>query len=387
MHSLKKKLFVASLNPFLNGGGSQATRAYLDATLDLFGNENVRVMIGDEYKILEEYKDLHYITVPKRSLIEKSYEYFWGYLSRFTLPLYNYLVDHKDDYDVCIINGSLTCGRKTKSINELGIKTITIFHNYEIEYHKDNRTKESLYGHYLGIIKDLEKNAFINSSLNLFLTEQDKSTFRRVYGKERNKSSVLGTFDYKNREVEKLGKTIKDYDIVISGSLSDYQTVVGVVDFVNNYLKIAERIIPNLKILITGRNPRAEIINIVNSRPDIFTMIPNPEFILPIVQSAKMYLCPTCIGGGLKLRAMDGLKCGLPLLSNIISSRGYDNYFEKPYYKIYHDERSFETGLLELWSFINSNTNFNENINNDYYAYFGYQSGLSRFEKEVESIL
>ena len=38
-------LFVCVVTPFRFGGGAQATTAYLDATLDVFGHQNVDVLV------------------------------------------------------------------------------------------------------------------------------------------------------------------------------------------------------------------------------------------------------------------------------------------------------------------------------------------------------
>ncbi len=378
-----KAMFVAACNPFEKGGGSQATLAYLDATIEVFGSKNVTLMISNTSVIPDRYKEIEIIKVPIRSHFKRNIDYLRGYLSRFTLPLMKYLYNNKSLYQYCIINGSLTGGKAIPYINKLGIKTVVIYHNYEVEYHKDNRTVESLKGHYLGVIKRIEGLSFREANLNLFLTRQDESLFRNAYGTERGRNFILGTFDFREREVEKLSVIKKDYDITISGSLVNYQTAVGIIDFHRNYLTIAKQMIPNLKVLLTGRNPSQEIINIQNSDTDVYTIMPNPEKILSVVQRGKIYLCPTCIGGGLKLRAMDGLKCGMPILVHEVSARGYDYYFDKPYYRIYNDEDSFRNGLDDLLAFINENPNYSELINNDYYEYFGYQKGVDRLRKAL----
>ena len=335
-------LFVASLNPFANGGGAQATHAYLDAVLDVFGRHNITLMISDTASIPDDYQDLEIIKIPNRNLIFQIIGYLRGYLSRFTEPLVDYLSKNKEKYKLCIINGSLVGGKAIPVLNGLDIKTAVIYHNYEVEYHRDNHTIESLKGHYFGMIKRLEGISFREAKLNLFLTSQDELLFRNAYGLEKGRSYILGTFDFKNREVENLSRSEKKFDITISGSLGNYQTVVGVMDFHEKYLSIAKKCIPGLKILLTGRNPSPEIVDLQDHDQETYSVIPNPLEILPVVQKGRIYLCPTCIGGGLKLRAMDGLKCGLPVLVHEVSARGYDYYFGKPYFRVYNDEVYFE---------------------------------------------
>ena len=376
-------LFVASLNPFANGGGAQATHAYLDAVLDVFGRHNITLMISDTASIPDDYQDLEIIKIPNRNLIFQIIGYLRGYLSRFTEPLVDYLSKNKEKYKLCIINGSLVGGKAIPVLNGLDIKTAVIYHNYEVEYHRDNHTIESLKGHYVGMIKRLEGISFREAKQNLFLTSQDELLFRKAYGTESGHSYVLGTFDYKEREVEILTQSEIEYDLSVSGSLSNYQTTIGVMDFHDKYLPVAKRIIPGIKILLTGRNPSDTIKEMQKNEKDTFAIIPNPQEILPIVRKGRVYLCPTCIGGGLKLRAMDGLKSGMPVLVHEVSARGYDYYFDKPYFRIYHDEESFEKGLTDILSYLNTTKDHAKEINRDYYEYFGYRKGIERMRQAL----
>jgi hypothetical protein len=379
-------LFVAAIDMFVNGGGAQGTHAYLDATLDIFGRDSVTVMVGDQVGIPKEYSDITFVKVPKRSSIESYVGFFTGNMSRMTKPLIEYVKTHHDEYKYCIINGSLTGGRAVKIIESYGIKTIVIFHNYEVEYHRDNKSKVSLHGHYLGSIKRAEELSYKHATLSLFMTSDDIKIFEKAYGASHTKKHILGTYDYKAREQENIKKDNKKYDIVISGSLVTYQTYIGIKDFFDKYLSITEDIIENVSIVLTGRSPSSEVLDIQKRRSDVFSIIPNPDDILTVVQEGRLYLCPTCIGGGLKLRAMDGLKCGLPVLAHEVSARGYDYYYDKDYFQIYNNEESFRIGLTKLISYLDGNKEASETINREYYEYFGYAAGVNRFKEALKQI-
>lgn len=380
----KKVLFVSAVDLFVNGGGAQATHAYLDASIDIFGRENVVVMLGTQISIPKEYEDLKYVRVPARSKVKSCIGFLNGSLSRMTDALLSYLRKHRDEYDICIINGSLTGGKTVKKIEKMGIRTMVIFHNYEVEYHRDNRTIISLKGHFLGAIKRAEKLSYMNSSVGIFLTQNDVDLFAEAYGESEAKRVIVGTFDYKNKAKDSVGGVEKKYSIVISGSLITYQTYIGVKDFFENYFDLAKDVIPNLSILIAGRNPSEDILKYQHDNPDRVQIIPNPEDIISLVRQGSIYLCPTCIGGGLKLRAMDGLKSGLPVLAHEVSARGYDYYFGKEYFRAYSDRDSFKKGLMELLAFTERAEQVSELINKEYYEYFGYESGLERFREAVK---
>ena len=54
---MSKVLYIATWNPFTTGGGAQATRSYLDAILDIFGANNVDVIMGTA-KVKPEHGDV-----------------------------------------------------------------------------------------------------------------------------------------------------------------------------------------------------------------------------------------------------------------------------------------------------------------------------------------
>lgn len=373
---MDKVLFIASCNPFIKGGGSQAVLAYMESVVDIYGTENVDIMIPQECIIPSRYANLGYIKVKKRKAFEKYFDYIVGNLSRFTIPITKAV--KRKRYSICIINGGVIAGNAVTKLKKQGIKVAVIHHNYEPEYHADNKTIESLNGHFLYYIAKAEKIAYKNADYNLFLTNQDKQTFFHKYGKSIGINTVIGCYETKYSETSHIGSVYgKEYSIAISGSLCDYQTIVGVTNFYDKYYTIAKNIISDLKILLTGRNPDSVIRGIVKTNPD-FQLVANPEKILEEVSKAKIFVCPTNIGGGLKLRVMDGLKCGMPVLVHEISARGYDFYYDKPYFKIYSDEVTFSNCLTDIIRFMDSVPNYETMIFSDYVKYFGFENGKNR---------
>ena len=385
---MKRVLFLATNDFNVFGGGPQAVRAYLDSTLEIFGNDNVDVMIGEEYKLLDEYQNLNVIRIPKRAKIRSLYEIFKGTMSRWSIPLLRFINQHYKEYDLIILNYSIT-GIIVPSIKKLGLKVVTIHHNEEIEYNMDNKTIYTLGGRWSYWINKAQKKAYKYSDINLFLTTQDKETFELMYGKPNAQiNEVIGVYDYKSSQIIRDFESKIDYNIGVSGSLCNYQTTHGIVDIMHNYFDIIIKLIPNCRILFTGRNPSPEIIKIVNDNKKNIEVLPNPEDIISNIQKSSIYLCPTDIGGGLKLRAMDGLKAGLPILVHKVSARGYDMFLGKPYFKVYDDRESFRIGLEELMEFIsNINVDTRERISDDYYYYFSYKSGTNRLKQYLNSLV
>ena len=377
----KKVIFIANNSPFGYGGASQGLHCFLDAVLDIFGRDSVVVMTVAEVTVPEQYRDIQTIQIPRRGTVGQLIGFITGNLRRFISPLIAYMKEHHDEYDLCIINGSLM-GKAVKALSELKVKTAVIFHNYEVEFHKDNRTIESLNGHYLGAIRRSERMSFKYSDMNLFHSSQDLDLFLNAYGTPKGHNSVLGVYNIKDTETgNDLRDVEKEYDLTISGSLVNYQNTAGVVNFNDFYLETAQSVIPNLKVLLTGRNPSERILEIQQQHSNVYTIVPNPEDILSVVQKGRIYVSPTNIGGGMKIRAMDGLRSGMPILAHEVSARGYDFYHGKPYFKSYHNKESFEKGLKELMDYIRVTPNYREIINKDYKEFFSYKAGVERMRK------
>lgn len=376
-----KILYVTLVDPFVYGGGSQATRAYLDSLIDIYGANNIDLFSWMSITECKDYESLKVIKINKNnSVLSLVLGVVTTDITRLGRPLKQYL-KHNSNYDLCIINGGILAGYVVHSLRKIGIKTIVIHHNEEVEFNIDNKSRLSFGGKCSYFIRMNERKAYIYSDLNLFLTKDDLITFEKLYGQSvARKNKLIGCYDYKKALIINDVNVVGEYDFVISGSLVNYQTVTGIVDFYSKYFKIASNIINNPTILLTGRNPDKKILEIAASNPYNFKLIPDPKDIISIVAKGKIYICPINIGGGLKLRAMDGLKCGMPILVHERSARGYDFFMGKPYFKIYNDEESFKNGLLDILQFINDTSDYKRTINVDYYSYFSYAAGTERMK-------
>jgi len=382
----KKILFIATVNPFNFGGGSQATRAYLDSVLDIYNRKNVDVVIPYESNIPINYSDVNFIKIKKRSKFSSILYFLFGVLGRFAMPVTKYIKSNKGKYSMCIINGGREGGWIARRISNEDVNIVVIHHNQEVEYCMDNLSKYTFGNKWPYTVRKLESNAYKFSDINLFLTQDDMEAFSIMYGNNKGVNRLIGCYDFKDATIIKPNYIEKIYEIVISGSLSTYQTVHGVLSFYDNYFSLSKKLIPDVKILITGRNPTEQIKQIVAGHSTNFELIESPIDIMAEVQKASIYICTTDIGGGLKLRVMDGLKSGLPVLVHKVSSRGYDSFFDKPYFQVYYNKETFENGLREIINYMNNTNDFSYTINNDYYKYFGYNSGTERMQHVLELI-
>jgi len=98
------------------------------------------------------------------------------------------------------------------------------------------------------------------------------------------------------------------------------------------------------------------------------------------ISKANIYICPTSVGGGLKLRIMDGLKAGLPVLTHIVSERGYDEFKKAGVLFSYFNKGNFEENLINLMDLYNAGNIIKDKIINIYNSVFSYDAGVRRLK-------
>jgi glycosyltransferase involved in cell wall biosynthesis len=140
------------------------------------------------------------------------------------------------------------------------------------------------------------------------------------------------------------------------------------------------RLLPDWQVALMGRNPSEHLINIVQQTPNM-TIYPNPKDIRSLAADCTIYLCPMDSGGGLKLRIMDGLRAGQPIILHERSARGYEILSNKSYFKTYNDINSFIEAVQAIHTYIASNANSRQTIQEEYYTLFGLERGINHLKE------
>jgi len=371
-------LYIADVNMFANNGGGLCNLSCYNAVCKIFP-ENVDLMHAEEYIPLN-YNNINIIPVPRMSNLHRGFNLIRGRIHRLNPFAIKYITKNYTKYSLCIINGGITAGDMIDKIKSLGLKTVVIHHNFETDYQIFNKTLMSFYGLMPYYIIRNEKKAFLKADINYFLTSYDKIKFYESYGLPLGLCDIIGCFETCDKQMDLNNFYSEPKTIVISGSLNFRQTTDGIIDFFKNYYSDAINLDPNIKVLITGRNPVKAILELKNEFDNIEICI-NPENINSIVQRGCIYLCPISAGGGIKLRIMDGLRLGLPILTHEKSVRGYESFLNKKYFKTYKDLDTFKKSFKDLMNLIEMKKNDNFQIQQDYLDTYSFNAGVKRFEK------
>ena len=364
------------------GGGVFASRAYINALSCLFGRVTLLcpAKMEDDINSYQINSNVQIIPiVSKISILHKIFNYCIGRISRYYNVFESIL--ETANFDLVVFDNSKASSGLIDIAHKYVRSVITIHHNYEYDYVKDNVS---------GIIKPLllywtrkyEYQAIVKSDLNLTLTEYDKKQFYTKYHLSSHIKIInTGSFEYINQSYKKsifsssriIGNKKK---FLITGNLSAKQTYDSLILWFSTYFPILQKECPDYSLTIAGKKPSNDLMD--TCRILGITLIPSPVTMADILNEAEIYICPISKGGGIKLRVMDGLKVGLPIVCHEVSARGYEHFVSKGYVIPYHDLSSFDTSIKEVLA-----KSYNrDEIILEYNKYFSFESGVDRL-KEV----
>lgn len=379
---MAKILYILKHNPWGIGGGCYACRNYLELFSEIFKGMHIDVLICSEY--LKNAKQIdftncRFIPVASRTRLEKYMSPLTGVLHRHNGVAKRMIAEN--DYDYCIFDHNSIAGSLVDDCRKAGIKTIVLNHNCEQEYFRDNnsRMKNLLL---LPVVRRNERHSYKECDYNIFLTEEDEATFKKLYGSSETKSIVGGCFLRKGEKINVEDDRPFDKEnpkIVISGTMGNVQNLDGI----NYFLDELYRFVPdNMSIVLTGRNPSVELKEKVAQYNNV-RIIENPENILDIVGQCDIFVCPTRLGGGMKLRIIDGLRCGLPVIAHKVSARGYTPFMKNGIVRQFESPEGFKDCLEKTLADIKSKRLDMHKIKSEADIFFSFNTALERIKKGI----
>ena len=256
---------------------------------------------------------------------------------------------------------------------------VVVHDNYEYEYTKDNFPFWQL-SYLLPITVKGEKEAVRRSDLNLALSTQDRDLLRNRYDADRKaRFEVLGVFEYKDRPLPEQPGPVEEDVFVITGNLGVRQTLDSLYPWLDTYWPLLRERVPGCRLLVAGKNPAPELK--ARLLAEGAELIDTPSDMGDVLRRARYYVCPTCKGGGVKLRVMDGLRYGLPCLVHEVSARGYETFRDRNLFA-YADPESFRDALDRMLRVSVDRTLALET----YTVHFSFYSGVSRMKKYLSSL-
>ena len=343
----KKLLYITHHQLDQNNGGANASKGFLHCMAKFFTEGTVMCHSMEDAK---PYIPDNMVFMPlrdQRSKVRKMVDMYRGVINAYYYFVREHLRNHH--YDVVVIDHTFSGAGLPAFIKSTGAKLITIHHNVERDYLRDNNKEKPLLYRwpFLHFSKKAERDCLRYSDLNLTVTEHDAKVFRSWFPESR----ILhwGIFEHRAIKEPLFEEKTPGRVFVISGSLYFRQSTLPVMDFVKRYWPLVLQVCPEASLIITGRNPSEELKAVCGKAKKV-SIVPNPENMADVVRQGNYYICPIYAGSGLKLRIFDGLKQGLPVICHEVAANGYERVAEKECLFVYHDEQTFKEALGRLLS-------------------------------------
>ena len=383
---MNKRLLVITRHRLSeNNGGSNGSKGFIHCFAALFDNcsliypdfkEDPAAFIPAKYKL--------YPCHDGRPDIQKGLDMYRGVVSSLSAFTKAHLATHR--YDVIVIDHSFIASSLIKAVKQTGAKVITIHHNVERDYLNDNKHQFGLSYRlpYLFFGKKAERDCLLASDVNLTVTQRDAATFRSWYADRDLHVYEWGNFEYRPIEEKSFPVSNDGQTFVITGSLCFEQSLAPIMEFVTRYWPLVKETYPAARLIVAGRNPSARLVASCHQQSGI-TVIANPTEMTTIVAQGNYYVCPINKGSGRKLRVIDGLRQGLPVLCHQVSVSGYEKLLACNCLYAYHDEASFSHSLNQMISAQVSPAT----VYQAYRQNFSLETGIQRLRTvlEKESIL
>lgn len=367
-------------NNYLKGGtgAMNASKCFVNSFAAVAQKMTVLYPIKDGYDATDISKHVELIPVfDYRTKLRKMLDLLYGKLHRFGKETAMYFDASK--YDTAVFDSSIASFHLIKKARKAGLKCITIHHNYQVEFVKDD-TPWYLLPIMLFWTYFSEKGAVKNSHLNLTLTKTDADSLRMHYDKN-GKYEVIGVCDYLHKDyiANNIDRKFGQF-FIITGQLSSIQTERSLIPWLEDFFPIMKEEFPDSTLVIAGRSPSYRLIN--KCKQLGVSIIPSPVDMQPILDAGDYFICPTDLGSGLKLRNMDGLRAGMPILTHEKSVRGYEAMVDAGIMYYYNDKESFRKQLISMVKASNSK----QDVLDAYKSYFSLESGIARLNVILQNL-
>ena len=381
----KKVLIVSNHYPDLKSGGSFVSLAYINAFARLFKNCSLIYPERTPGSSADIDPGVVKIAVKdKRHPIIKGLRVYTGKIHRFRKTLIDYL--SANHTDILVFDTSIVAASTIRAVAGSDTQLITIHHNVEKDYLAANPPNILYRIPYLFYARKAEEEAIRYSNLNLVLTNEDKARFEELFS-HTSPIKVTGVFNHlslKKKPPADIKKIPDPYSpsFVITGNLAFRQSDISIRHFIAYYWPLLKSVLPGATLLVTGAKPGKKLTRACLKRPDI-KLYPNPERIDDIVGNCDYYISPVFSGSGFKLRAMDGLSCGLPVLSHTVSARGYSELINSGCMFTYSSGSSFVDALDKMLK----TTMPAEDIFRACHNRFSFEKGVEKLKAGIKDLI
>ena len=111
--------------------------------------------------------------------------------------------------------------------------------------------------------------------------------------------------------------------LIYTGGMNMFANRDAVMHFVGDIWPLIKASAPDARFVAVGQDPPKELVSIAARDPHI-TVTGYVDDIRPFVRQSAVYVVPLRVGGGTRLKVLDAMAMGMPLVSTTIGCEGLD---------------------------------------------------------------
>jgi polysaccharide biosynthesis protein PslH len=266
------------------------------------------------------------------------------------------LIDEVRDFspDAIFLDGIHGGAIATKLSHKLQVPLVTRSHNIEHIYAKKmlaaaigikDKFRRSLA---LLHLEQYEKKLLRKSVLFYDISADDLKFWQDLNFTNGRLLSPLIQFADRSSVVDRQQHPIlfESYDLVFLGNLNAENNVAGAIWFLSEVFPLIRARLPTATVLIAGFNPVDRIVQICQQIAGVSLKI-NPISANDTYQLGRVLINPILTGSGVKIKSIEMLQFGKPIVSTSEGVSGLPTPVKK-YFKIADDRANFATAAIEF---------------------------------------
>lgn len=207
-----------------------------------------------------------------------------------------------------------------------------------------NRLKKAFLALQARELRRMEKTICADFENNLVVSDEDANQLRAIQPRAHFsvvENGVDVSYFQPAQEQEEANT------LAFTGLLDWYPNVSGIRFFVREIWPLVKSRFADARLYLAGKNPAEEVLACAHADANI-VVIPNPDDMRPILARAAVCICPLLEGGGTRLKILDALAMGKPMVTTTIGCEGL---------RVTHGEnilvadtpRDFADGIVQLF--------------------------------------
>ncbi|MEH6305199.1 glycosyltransferase [Olivibacter sp. CPCC 100613] len=198
-------------------------------------------------------------------------------------------------------------------------------HNYEygnhleyVQFRIENPLKRKFYGLANFRYRNTERRLVKEADGLIAISESDRCLFNKIRNTDR--------YSYLLSPALPLEQVKDHYEpqcrhILFIGMMDWYPNIQGVLQFVKEVFAPLLAQTPSYHFHIVGKNPVEEISQLQSTNVHVTGAVDNIDI---YIKQCDLMVVPVALGGGVKIKVMEAIQKGIPLLVHRASARGYD---------------------------------------------------------------